>query len=237
MVHQSCTRSLGLVSALSIAALSVEQIGGFVHPIGGTIPVSSRQQTGIPRQLPSLSMSVSPPEDNFNSDNSNSVDREASSSADRRYTTDQYNGYDGAFPLPDDMEIPETRQLRWEREALLQSKFASGDQVFELRNDISALRSQLVDVREQLDDDDTDYYSEDEIRAAKGQITELENELLALNGRDAEFTYAVSLELLEKAQQEAGDEDLDLVKKYKTQVEEARLCIPQLNMHGLWVGK
>ena len=87
-----------------------------------------------PRASP-LHMSVSVPDDGAgswdSSDNSNANmnpgDRESSPESSSRYTTDQYDGYDGAFPLPDDMEIPETRQLRWEREALVQSKFASGD--------------------------------------------------------------------------------------------------------------
>ena len=177
-------------------------------------------------------MSLSAPDDSASSssDGSNAGDVESSASSDSssRYTTDQYDGYDGAFPLPDDVETPETRQLRWEREALAQSKFASGDDLFELRREVAALRSELIDLRSGFDDS---YTTE---LGAKGRMAELERQLYALNERDAEFMYAVSLELLENAREEG---DMEMVKKYSVQADEARLCIPELNMHGLWVGK
>ena len=140
-----------------------------------------------------------------------------------RYRTDQYNGNDGAFPLPDETEISESRQLRWEREALIQSKFVSGDEIFELRQKISDLRVRLMDAREN--------------RAIKGQqwrINELEQQLLQSSYKDPEFMYAMSLELREHAQQSG---DLEAAEKYRIQANEARQVIPQLNMHGLWVGK
>jgi len=240
MVYKASS-TLGLV-AISMAALSVEKLAtGFVPPRG--TPVSSRQQS-------SLHMSVSLPDDKWDksqssqSDNANNLPNtpdsdsleslESSSDITDPFATDQYNGYDGAFPLPDDMEVPETRQLRWEREALVQSKFASGDELFELRSAVGELRQQLIDARTQVDEDTSTFSSESEKESAKHLISQFEEDLLTLKGRDAEFTYAVSLELMEKAQ-ELGD--AELVEKYKIQVEEARLCIPQLNMHGLWVGK
>lgn len=128
------------------------------------------------------------------------------------------------------MEIPEERQLRWEREALVQSKFASGDEVFALRRRAMQLRQDLIDARVQ--------YNEAEIKddqvAAMRRINELDKELVDSNGRDAEFMYAVSRELMEKAE---ADGDTRHGEKYRVQMEEARLCVPQLNMHGLWVGK
>lgn len=140
----------------------------------------------------------------------------------------QYEGRGDAFPLLDDVAVPEARKLRWEREALVRTKFASGDALFELRATVAGLRRELVDMRMQQRG------GGDAGDARKGRIKELEDELLALNGRDAEFMHAVSSELMEKAQA-AGHEEL--AEKYRIQVEEARLCIPQLNMHGLWVGK
>ena len=65
-------------------------------------------------------------------------------------------------------------------------------------------------------------------------IHEIEQELFNLEGRDAEFMYAVSSELMEKAELEG---DIQAVEKYKILMEEARSCIPQLNLHGMWVGK
>ena len=99
--------------------------------------------------------------------------------------------------------------------------------MFELRSKVAELRQELIDTRTQLNDGG-------EVSTDRLRIEQLEEELLMLNGRDAEFMHAVSLELMEKAQTAGHDE---LVEKYRTQVEEARLCIPQLNMHGLWVGK
>jgi len=154
------------------------------------------------------------PEEWSDSDNSESTGR---------YSTNQYDGNDGAFPLPDDTDITEARQLRWEREAMVQSKFVSDDGVFELRRKISDLRLRLMDAREKL--------------AEEGQqqrIRELEEQLFSLNTKDAEFMYAMSLELVENAQREG---DLHTAEKYRLQAAEARLVIPQLNMHGLWVGK
>lgn len=134
------------------------------------------------------------------------------------------------FPLPDDMEIPETRQLRWEREALVQSKYASGDEVFALRKNIKEVSQSLVDARVQLNE----LKMKETKTALTGRINELEGELRDLNERDAEFMYAVSSDLMQKAEVEG---DSKAAEKYKIQIEEARLCIPQLNMHGLWVGK
>lgn len=176
----------------------------------------------VPRVSP-LFMSISSfgsfPEDfnsNYNQDNDKS---ESTSEFTGRYSTDQY----GAFSLPDDTDIPETRQLRWEREALVQSKFVSDDDVFELRNKVSDLRFRLTDARENLADE-----------GQQRRIRELEEQLFSLNTKDAEFMYAMSQELMENAQQEG---DLDAAEKYRLQAAEARLVIPQLNMHGLWVGK
>lgn len=132
----------------------------------------------------------------------------------RRYATTE--GMDGTTSLPHNMDIPETRQLRWEREALVQSKYASGDEVFALRKGIMELQSKLSEIKDDK------------------AINDLEKELHSLNERDAEFMYAISSELMEKAEM---DGDVKAADKYRSQLEEARLCIPQLNMHGLWVGK
>lgn len=233
--------TLGLI-AISMAVLSVEKIAvhSFVQPQG--TPVSSSRQRSSPLHMSvplpddmssnkwdKSSQSSSQPDDSGIPD-ANSL--ESSSSEMSKFTTEQYDGRDGAFPLPDVAEIPETRQLRWERQALVQSKFASGDAVFELRASIAELRRELVDVRTQVEDGV--FKVEAEMKMAERRIKQLEQEVLTLNGRDAEFMYAVSLELLEKARDE---EDEELVEKYMVQAEEARLCIPQLNMHGLWVGK
>lgn len=157
---------------------------------------------------------------NYNQDRDNS---ESTAEFASGYSTGQYNGHESAFPLPESTDITEARQLRWEREAMVQSKFVSDDEVYELRRKISDLRLRLMEARENL--------------AEEGQqrrIRELEEQLFSLNTKDAEFMYAMSLELMENARQEG---DFATAEKYGVQAAEARLCIPQLNMHGLWVGK
>lgn len=167
------------------------------------------------------------------SDNSldKSNDLESSSGSSRSFSTDQYKGVEGAFPSPNDMDVPETRQLRWEREALVQSKFASGDELIQLRHKFVESRRELADVRAKYND--SDLRAEDKVAAFR-RVSELEKELHDMNERDAEFMYAVAKELMEKAE---VDGDVEMADKYRIQVEEARLCIPQFNMHGLWVGK
>lgn len=238
MVNISST--FGFV-AMSTTALTVDKVA-----VNGFVQSSARHVSS--RQSP-FHMSLSLPDDKQNHwDESQSIPRAddssgpsgadgleslESSSADIEYkfTTDQYIGHDGAFPLPDDLEVPEMRQLRWEREALVKTKFASDDEVFDLRSSIAELRRELIELRGQVDDETL---VGSDMMAAERRVAQLEKELLSLNARDAEFMYAVSLELKEKALA-VGDDDL--VEKYTTQMEDARLCIPQLNMHGLWVGK
>lgn len=159
----------------------------------------------------------------FNSNYNQNSDSESPAEFASGRSTDQYDGNDGAFPLLDGTDVTEARQLRWEREAMVQSKFVSDDEVFELRQKISDLRVRLMEARENL--------------AEEGQqrhIRELEKQLFSLNTKDAEFMYAMSLELMENAQQ---DGDFQTAEKYRLQAAEARLGIPQLNMHGLWCGK
>ena len=122
-----------------------------------------------------------------------------------------------------DAEVPRARRRRWEREARVRARFASGDALCELRATAARLRRELVALR-----------TTQPAGADERLVGELEEELLRLNGRDAEFMYAVSSELAARAQAAGHDE---LAGKYQTQAEDARSCIPQMNMHGLWVGK
>ena len=134
---------------------------------------------------------------NYNQDRDNS---ESTAEFASGYSTGQYNGHESAFPLPESTDITEARQLRWEREAMVQSKFVSDDEVYELRRKISDLRLRLMEARENL--------------AEEGQqrrIRELEEQLFSLNTKDAEFMYAMSLELMENARQEG---DFATAEKY-----------------------
>ena len=154
----------------------------------------------------------------------------ASSEGDSLDKNPRPTNYEDEFPLPD-FEVPELRQLRWDREKLAHAKYASGDELYELRRTIANLRNGLIDARQQQQ---IVSISNPTNKRMKRKISELEKELLEVNGRDAEFVAAVSLELLAKAKS-AGDEGL--VNKYSAQLDEARSQIPHFNLHGLWVGK
>lgn len=162
------------------------------------------------------------------SSSSGNGDGSGESSVRRGISFDQYNRHE--FPLPNDMSIPETRQLRWDREAELQSEFASGDELFDARQRIAEAKAEIRQAR--LDFNEAS--GEEEKYDANRRIHLLQKELRALNERDAEFIYAMSRELMEKAI-EAGDDEA--AERHRVRMEEARICVPQLNMHGLWVGK
>jgi len=244
MAHRpsSMSRVFGVV-VVSMAALGFET-RGFQYPQGTSLlPLSSR------RKCPSLSsMSASRPDDPFSRRDEQPPSSSSRNAGDAfpdrpktdefgsldapdlspRYADHQHNSITSAMPWCEsdaplnDTEVPAARRLRWEREALVRRSFAQGDDLFELRAQVARLRRELVDAR-------TAPAGADERR-----VRQLEDELLQLNGRDAEFVHAVSSELVERAQSAGHDE---LAKKHRTRVEEARSCIPQLNMHGLWVGK
>jgi len=210
------TLSLGLV-ALSTMAIAVDS---FVHqqatPISSAAVVASRASP----QLRPLHMSILPDDSsssNFWSEKSSSDHQNLDPKAELDY-------------LPNDKDVSELRALRWEREALVQSKFASGDELYEIRQRTIEVKQELIDARKQFNASPTKI----EKVAANKRIYELEKELVNLNGRDAEFMYAVSRDMMAKAEM---DGDTRLAEKYRVLAEEARLCIPELNMHGLWVGK
>ena len=222
MVHKQSI-SVGLVALSSMAAA----VNGFVQPQGTslTTPISSSTSMSSPltRSHP-LHMSIADDSSNFASFDWN--DKSSSQKSSEADTANHPNlDSSAALDLPVNNDVPEVRQLRWEREALLQSKFASGDELYELRQRSLELNAELKDIRKQKSSSSADM---------SDRLHDIESQLVNLNGRDAEFMYSVSSDLLEKAMAESDDFSTN---KYKVQMEEARLCIPQLNMHGLWVGK
>ncbi len=134
-----------------------------------------------------------------------------------------------------DNNISELRQLRWEREAYILSKFASGDELQELRQRGNRLRQELAD---RMATEGTTIMTTTSISSSSSSsssvIQKMENELFQINERDAEFMYCVAKEMMIQAR---NDGDAKLEEKYKSKMKEAALCIPQFNMHGLWVGK
>ena len=225
MMHKQSTISLGLVAISTV-------VNGFVSPQGTSTamsasslqsPVLQQPQTRIRRRRP-LQLSIFP--DDLGPSNDKPSSKSSSSQADNNLPNIDPTELD----LPTNIEIPIDRQLRWEREALVQSKYTKGDEIYELRTRTLDLKTQLKDARRQYNTSTTKL---DKVKA-NTIIHEIEQELYSLETRDAEFMYAVTSELMEKAELEG---DTQAVGKYKIGMEEARSCIPQLNLHGLWVGK
>ena len=71
---------------------------------------------------------------------------------------------------------------------LVQSKFASGNEIFELLSTVGELQQQLIDTQTQVDEDESTFSSDLEKKSARRLISQFEEDLLTLNGRDAEFT-------------------------------------------------
>lgn len=215
---QTYSEMLKLIAPL-LAVSSIELLVCGFQALPKTLPINHVSRSSL--FMSTSSFGAFPEE--FNSNYNQDSDSESPAEFASGHSTDQYDGNDGAFPLLDDTDVTEARQLRWEREAMVQSKFVSDDEVFQLRQKISDLRLRLLEARENLAED-----------GQQQRIRELEKQLFSLNTKDAEFMYAMSLELMENAHQEG---DLQTAEKYRLQAAEARLGIPQLNMHGLWCGK
>ena len=263
MTVLSKRQTFGIVSFSVAASCVVDAFVSNSRAISSTTPrIPSHHYMSIgsfPEDHMSRDGNTNQHNTNVNSDDDNvnnpafsappSVTNTNTNSPHNPYTTDQYDGYDGSFPLPEtDTPMPTsplTRQLRTEREEELQSKYASGDEVFELRRRVTELREELMEARQELSDMTSsrrvyDYPTNEPI-AAKLRVKELEKQLIKLNGRDAEFVYSLLTERLKEARggggggySALGEEE---IAKLAREVEEARLCIPHLNMHGLWVGK
>ena len=233
---------LSLVALSSIAA-AIASVSGFVQPQqhsparGTTVPLFLSSHTTLPSPKPSISsclaLSSSPFDDssgsssssNSNSNNNNNLDQSLPPPHPTDDNSNNLNHYHGIeLPSSDEMEnnISEIRQLRWEREAYILSKFASGDELQELRKEGSRLRKELAEWRAVSTIPNSAF------------LQNMENKLYHINERDAEFMYCISKELMIQAQ---NDGDTILEEQYRVQMKEAALCIPQLNMHGLWVGK
>ncbi len=215
---QTYSEMLKLIAPL-LAVSSIELLVCGFQALPKTLPINHVSRSSL--FMSTSSFGAFPEE--FNSNYNQDSDSESPAEFASGHSTDQYDGNDGAFPLLDDTDVTEARQLRWEREAMVQSKFVSDDEVFQLRQKISDLRLRLLEARENLAED-----------GQQQRIRELEKQLFSLNTKDAEFMYAMSLELMENAHQEG---DIQTAEKYRLQAAEARLGIPQLNMHGLWCGK
>ncbi|KAL3799409.1 hypothetical protein HJC23_013864 [Cyclotella cryptica] len=138
------------------------------------------------------------------------------------------------FPLSENTEtIPSRRKTRQETEAKARARFKSGDELIELRRKVAALREDLTYAKD-FRDSMKRYTAKEKLEAAVQRVKKLEMSISNLCMQDPEFWYVFMLEVAAGADRR-GDEDT--AKKARLDAKEARRCIPQLNMHGLWVGK
>jgi len=113
----------------------------------------------------------------------------------------------------------EVRQQRLADEKDQASRFVTGEDLHELRQQVLSLRHELDYARK---------------LKAKDRVEQLERAILKAQQVDAEFIYEVSLERMEVAAVEGRVED---EARYLEEAMKARKALPQFNLEGLWVGK
>jgi Cyclin D1 binding domain len=123
------------------------------------------------------------------------------------------------------LEESAARRLRVERDLRNQQQFvAFGDALWDLRAEMDALTRQLAST----------HMRHHAKRAVRQEASALRTRLASLQQRDPEMVYARSVQLLTMAHREGR---FDEAERYATAAANARSCLPQFNLDGLWVGK
>lgn len=120
------------------------------------------------------------------------------------------------FPPLDTNSASPRRISRIEQEEQVKSKFLHGDELIELRMYMDNLKLDLQLAREEKD---------------MNRLKDLSQALHESQNLDAEFVYANCMEMAKGASSE------EEAKEWKREADEARECLPQFNLQGLWVGK
>jgi hypothetical protein len=120
------------------------------------------------------------------------------------------------FPSLDTNSASPRRISRIEQEEQVKSKFLHGDELIELRMYMDNLKLDLQLAREEKD---------------MNRLKDLSQALHESQNLDAEFVYANCMEMAKGASSE------EEAKEWKREADEARKCLPQFNLQGLWVGK
>lgn len=141
------------------------------------------------------------------------------------YATDPYgegeNIEDDPLWLPSNQPESIKRKERLIREHDLNMRFAQGEDLATLRDDLSALRENL---KWALATDDLT------------RIIQLRASIEKKEQRDPDIVYTKALQNIEKARKMSVTKKYDTIAKYEKVAMAARECIPRLNMEGLWVG-
>ena len=122
-------------------------------------------------------------------------------------------------------EPSQTRKTRLAKENKLSKRFATGEELKNLRLDLESLRHNLQ-WAEAL---------KDEVR-----IESLQKAIKNGENRDPDFMYKKPLKLIAQAKtmnDASSEEKSAFFEKWATVAAAARACLPQFNLDGLWVGK
>jgi hypothetical protein len=106
------------------------------------------------------------------------------------------------------------------KEADAQSRFLHGDELIELRKYMVNLESDLELAKEKNDAD---------------RMKDLSQALFESRNMDAECVYNDCLENIQMLESSGGSEEE--IKEWKNEAADAKECLPQFNLQGLWVGK
>jgi len=127
--------------------------------------------------------------------------------------------YDHELTIDSDLPVTDIRRARKQRERLGRVRFASGDNLMQLRENLVTMYDQLRLARE------TNY----EVR-----ISALTEAIASAERKDPDLVYARALG--ECADAELSG-DFDAAAELWSEAKLARDNISQYNLHGLWVGK
>lgn len=228
------------LAALSIAACTVDSFVNNLRP-SFSVALPKLYRVSEPTVSVCLRMSSSFPEDTdldpSSLSESESVDPLPKGVSNFTSSTDQFakelDRRKIEFALDDDIEeSPLNTETTLRNEVKSEIRFRSGDELIELRQRVAELREELEDAKEYCESIGK-YAAKDQL-AAKKRVRQLETTISKLCLQDAEFCYVFMTEVAARAQKEG---DVQNAKKATLEAAEARKCIPQLNMHGLWVDK
>ena len=123
---------------------------------------------------------------------------------------------------PED-HISPRRQSRLARETTIRNTFASGEELFQIREDRRNLQENLR----------WSQAAGDVIR-----VRDLKAAIKRLEERDPDFVYNNALREITKAEAIKDPTKREFaIKQYRTEAEIARSCISRFQLEGLWVGK
>jgi hypothetical protein len=137
-------------------------------------------------------------------------------------------GYDGYYDGLFHDETNKARMTRLAREQSLHKRFASGEELKNIRLDLESLRQNLQ-WAEAVND--------------VGRIQDLNEAIKKGQNRDPEYVYTEAFKLMEDQVKSMTDdassqeEKEALLEKWSKLAQGARECVPQFKLEGLWVGK